>query len=57
MNTYSPQLKVRLDAASTTLEHLRKDSNLPLELQLSICRTLYEIEQLRLHIDDQARAR
>lgn len=57
MNTYSPQLKVRIDAAQTTLEHLRNGQNLPLDMQLSICTTLYHLEQLRLHLEDQARAR
>jgi len=55
MNTSPMQLKVRLDAAYTTLEHLRKDTDLPLELQLAICTTLWHIEQLRLQLTNALR--
>jgi len=55
MNTTTDMLRVRLDAAHATLEHLRKDTNLPLELQLAICTTLWHIEQLRLQLADALR--
>jgi len=55
MNTTTDMLRVRLDAAHATLQHLRKDTNLPLELQLAICTTLWHIEQLRLQLADALR--
>ena len=55
MNLPPPLLPVRLEAARATLEHLRNQTSLPLELQLAIATTLYEIERLRLQIDAAAR--
>lgn len=55
MNISPADLTLRLEAARRALERLRTDTNLPLELQLAICRTLYEIEQLTVQLEHALR--